>query len=335
MQPHKEIECLDDFVKLSFFADLGIGIAASKAINEAMLQVMDKIGGIYDPMTWSLMLVDKEKKEFFFKFVSGRNADKLEGKRTPLLQGIPGWVLENRAATSSHDTSQDKRFSKKIESILGFTVQSVLAAPLKVEEDIIGVLYLINRKNDERFSDGDTKILADISDFAAITVEKVYYLSALKDMSNIDPLTGVYNRRSFENQLLKESERCRRYGHQVSLLLVDIDKLKDINHRLGHHVGDDVLKDFTRVMRKNTRRIDMLGRYADDQFAILLPHTKKHEGEVVRQRILKDIKQENKRGKEIPYTVSIGLHAVGPEKVDDLVEMTAKDLVKQQEERAG
>lgn len=335
MQPQQEIECLDDFMKLSFFADIGIGIAASKAINEAMLQVMEKIGGIYDPMTWCLMLIDKEQKEFFFKFVSGRNAEKLQGRRTPLTQGIPGWVLENRVATVSHDTIQDRRFSKKIEALLGFTVQSVLAAPLKAEDNIIGVFFLVNRKNDERFSDSDMKILSDIADFAAITVEKVYYLSALKDMSNIDPLTGVYNRRSFENQLHKESERCRRYGHQLSLLLVDIDNLKDINNAQGHQVGDEVLKDFTRMMRKNTRRIDMLGRYADDQFAILLPHTKKHEGEVVRQRILKDIKQENKRGKEIPYTVSIGLHAVGPNKVGELVEGTAQDLVKQQEDKTG
>jgi len=334
MQAHQEIECLDDFVKLSFFADIGIGIAAAKAINEAMLQVMEKIGDIYHPMTWALMLVDKEKKEFFIKFISGRNADKVQDKRIPLTKGIPGWVLENQSPTASQDASQDKRVSRKLESMLGFTIQSALASPLKVQGDIIGVLYLINRKNDEQYSDDDTGSLMDIADFAAITIEKVYYLSALKDMSNIDPLTGIFNRRSFENQLLKETERCKRYGHQLSLLLADIDNLKEINLKQGHGIGDDVLKDFTRILRKNTRRIDLLGRYADDLFAILLPHTKKHEGEVVRQRILKDIKQENQRGKDTPYTASIGLHAEGPEKVADLVELVMADLDKQKQTRS-
>jgi diguanylate cyclase (GGDEF)-like protein len=328
MPNKRDSEALDDFMQLSFFADIGIGIAAAKAINQAMQQAMEQIGGMFSPVTWALLLLDRETDEFFFKFTAGKNAEKLGNKRIPIDQGIPGWVLEHKAATASEDAAEDHRISRRIASLLGFPVQSVLAAPLSIEGGIVGVVYLINRQNDGKYLDSDTQALTDITDFAAETIQKVYYLSALKDMANMDPLTGVYDRRSFDRHLLKESERCRRYGHRLSLLFVDIDGLKDINGRQGHSGGDAVLKDLTRIMRGSTRRIDIIARYSGGRFAILLLNTKKKAAEVVRRRILEDIKQENMRGKDIPYTVSIGMEAAGPDRIGELALLASEDLEK-------
>ena len=75
MPNKRDIERLDDFMKLSFFADIGIGIAAARAINQSMKQVMEQIGDMFSPVTWALLLLDRESDEFFFKFTAGRNAE--------------------------------------------------------------------------------------------------------------------------------------------------------------------------------------------------------------------------------------------------------------------
>jgi diguanylate cyclase (GGDEF)-like protein len=329
MFSEKEYESLDDYVKLSEFADIGIGIAASKAIDEAMEQVLDKVGEIFSPDTWALVLLDVNLNKLFFKLTAGKNKTKLKDVRISRTQGFAGWIFDNNKPLFSSDVSQDPKHTPHLEKVLGFPIKTILGAPLVVNTDVIGLLYLINRTDDKTYTDQDINVITTIADFTSVTIEKVYYLSAIKDMGHIDPLTGVYHRRSFENQYHKEVERCKRYGHHLGLILVDINDLNEINVKHGHTAGDEVLKNFTNVMRKCTRRIDILGRHGGSQFAILLPHTKKHEGEVVRKRIYKAIEDQNKKSKKVAYTVSLGLHAEGPEKVADLMEYAEKDLEKQ------
>jgi len=333
MVSEKEYESLDDYVKLSQFADLGLGIAAAKAIDEAMEQVLVKVGEIFSPEAWALLLLDAELNKLFFKITAGKSKDKLKDVRISRTQGIAGWIFDNKKPLFSADVSKDPKFTPNLDKVLGFESKTILGAPLVVNNAVIGLLYLINRQADAVYTEPDINVITTIADFTSVTIEKVYYLSAIKDMGHIDTLTGIYHRRSFENQYLKEVERCKRYGHHLGLILVDIDNLKDINDKHGHPAGDDVLKDFTQVIRNCTRRIDILGRHGGTEFAILLPHTKKHEGEVVRKRIYKAIEDQNKKSKKVAYTVTMGLNAEGPEKVADLMELVEKDLVKQKKTR--
>jgi diguanylate cyclase (GGDEF)-like protein len=334
MKIEKEVNNdLDEFVKLSFFADIGIGIAAAKSINDAMEQIMEKIGDIFAPCNWSLLLIDKEKDELYFKIATGESSDKLQDLRIPKDTGLAGWIVKNGKPAIVKDVSKDSRFSQHIDKITGFKTKSIIGVPLKVNNDVIGVIELINRLDKKPFSPTELKILTTIADYAAITIEKIYYLGLVKNMAKVDATTGVFNRRSFDDQLQKEIERCKRYGNTLALLMLDIDDLKKINDNSGHPAGDDVLKDIALIMKNNIRKIDIAARYGGDEFAIIMPHTKKHEGENVRQRIFKQIEKGNKTGKKIPYTVSIGLQASGPDKVANLLEMSDKDLLKQKKKR--
>ena len=334
MKIEKEVNNnLDEFVKLSFFADIGIGIAAAKSINEAMEQIMEKIGDIFAPCNWSLLLLDKKKDELYFKIATGESSDKLQDLRIPKDTGIAGWIIKNGKPALVEDVSKDSRFSLHIDKITGFKTKSIIGVPLKVNNDVIGVIELINRLEKKPFSPTELKILTTIADYAAITIEKIYYLGLVNNMAKVDATTGVFNRRSFDQQLQKEIERCKRYGNTLALLMLDIDDLKKINDNSGHPAGDDVLKNIALIIKNNIRKIDIAARYGGDEFAIIMPHTKKHEGENVRQRIFKQIEKENKTGKKIPYTVSIGLQASGPDKVANLLEMSDKDLLKQKKKR--
>jgi two-component system, cell cycle response regulator len=95
----------------------------------------------------------------------------------------------------------------------------------------------------------------------------------LESASLTDPLTGAQNRRAFDEALKTEVERTRRYGHPLSLVLLDLDHFKAVNDGYGHPAGDAVLRAFAGVARQALRVSDVLYRYGGEEFAALLPHT--------------------------------------------------------------
>ncbi|MDH5559637.1 MAG: GGDEF domain-containing protein [Deltaproteobacteria bacterium] len=91
----------------------------------------------------------------------------------------------------------------------------------------------------------------------------------LENLSLTDPLTEIFNRRKFNLDLQKELARYKRYGTPFSVIFMDIDYFKKINDDFGHVVGDCVLKDFSKLIKKNLRQIDILARWGGEEFVIL------------------------------------------------------------------
>jgi len=328
MENDKEIRKLDEYVELSSFADIEIGIAAAKTINEVMEQVMHKIGEILSPLTHALLLRDEGSDQLYFKLVKGRNADKLKNFRLAAGgEGLSGWIMQYEKADFIEDVSKDSRFSGKIAKLIGCDVKSTLGSPLKVTDKTIGVFQLFDRQTGTPYQAADLGVMETIVDYAAMAVEKVYYLSAMKDMDNIDSVTNVYKRSSFDRQFAKEAERAKRYNQPLSLIIMNIDNLKDVNEKQGLEAGDRILKELAQILKTNFRRVDIVARYTGDKFAVLMPHTYKKNAELVRDRIEKHM-QKGYRGTEIPFSVSIGLASAGPKDSLSLLEKAEKDLQK-------
>lgn len=114
-------------------------------------------------------------------------------------------------------------------------------------------------------------------------------LQAIEQRAVTDPLTGLYNRRFFEAELVRECERCRRYGLTSSLLLLDVDEFKAINDGYGHRAGDRVLEVLGGLILKHVRAADLPCRYGGDEFAVILPDASTVEAVLVAERIRGDI----------------------------------------------
>jgi diguanylate cyclase (GGDEF)-like protein len=328
MNKDKEILNIDEYVELSTFADIDIGVTAAKTINDAMDQVMKKIGEIFSPVTHALLLRDKDKDVLYFKLVSGSCADKLTGLKLPKTEGLSRWIIKEGNADVIENVEKDDRLSKTIVKNIDFTVESTIGAPLIVTEKNIGVFQLLNKGNNQAYTAADLNILKTIVEYAAMAIEKVYYLSALKDMDNIDSLTGVYKRKNFDTLLKKEAARCKRYEQPLSLLIVTIDDFKALNEKFGHNKGDQMLKDLAQSLKRNVRRVDVVARYGVNELAVLMSNTDKMNAEVVKERILSDLEKFSKKRKPA-FAVSLGLGSVGAKDSGTLLEKTEKNLQKE------
>jgi diguanylate cyclase (GGDEF)-like protein len=139
-----------------------------------------------------------------------------------------------------------------------------------------------------------------------------------KQLSNIDPLTNLYNRRFFTEIIDAELQRTSRLKSFLSLLIVDIDRFKEINDSYGHQVGDEVLLAVADKLSEALRTYDIASRYGGDEFVIVLPNTQLLSGLEVAERIRKAVQSINFKvplGK-LSVTVSIGIAAFPTEKVD-------------------
>lgn len=116
--------------------------------------------------------------------------------------------------------------------------------------------------------------------------------NVLMERANSDGLTGLYNHRYFHERLGQELKRSIRYGHPLSLLMIDLDGFKAINDRLGHPAGDTILRNVSKVISANIRETDIATRYGGDEFAIILPETELPEATAMAERI-REIVDEN------------------------------------------
>ena len=154
-------------------------------------------------------------------------------------------------------------------------------------------------------------------------------------LSAMDPLTGLFNRTLFFAALEREMDRSARSGRGFCLLMLDLDELKAINDRLGHHAGDLVLREIADRIRSGVRRIDVAARYGGDEFVALLPETDPTGGWVLAEKIRLSIAGLQIRGLGSSPTVSIGVVAYprDGESVDAL--MVKADLAMYASKRAG
>jgi diguanylate cyclase (GGDEF)-like protein/PAS domain S-box-containing protein len=132
---------------------------------------------------------------------------------------------------------------------------------------------------------------------------------ALGTLANTDGLTGVANRRYFSEVTTQELARATRYGMATSLLMLDLDHFKRINDCFGHAGGDEVLRDFVKVIQECLRGNDVVGRWGGEEFLVLLPQTGAEGAQVLARRVLELVRarQLGWNGRTIRYAVSIGV----------------------------
>jgi diguanylate cyclase (GGDEF)-like protein len=147
--------------------------------------------------------------------------------------------------------------------------------------------------------------------FAAFSYVLGRQADRLYDLSNTDSLTGLRNRRALQERLGEEFERAERYGERLSVLLIDLDGLKELNDRHGHRAGDGALRKAAAAVRDGSRAADLAARWGGDEFILLAPSTGRPEARQLAERI-RAIVNEGVAVATLPVTVSVGVATFEP-----------------------
>jgi diguanylate cyclase (GGDEF)-like protein len=150
-------------------------------------------------------------------------------------------------------------------------------------------------------------------------------------LSDQDFLTRLPNARAFENRYGRTLERAARFGEPVSLLLVDVDRLKSINDEFGHEIGSAALCHVARILEASKRTEDLAARWGGDEFVILMPAADQTAAERVGQEILQRMNRRpfSKGNRKFPFTVTIGVSTKMPQATGaDLFEQADRALLK-------
>lgn len=210
------------------------------------------------------------------------------------------------------------------------TPKSVALLPLIRYGNLIGSLNLGSERSN-RFVEGyATDFLQRLATIVAICLENATNHERLKRVGLTDSLTGVNNRRFFDQRLIEETARAQRTDEPLACLFMDVDHFKSVNDNHGHQVGDQVLRDVAGIIREQLRASDVLGRYGGEEFSALLVNASSDAAIEIAERIRSLIEKHlftATDNKSLSLTISIGV-ATLPTTVGDVSPDTlSEDLV--------
>jgi diguanylate cyclase (GGDEF)-like protein len=176
---------------------------------------------------------------------------------------------------------------------------------------IIGLLAVDNLLVNRPITRSDISALLNYATQVGLALQSAQIQEQMRNLTVTDPLTGLRNRRYFEQTLDMEIKRCQRYGRSCSLLMADLDHFKRVNDRYGHAAGDATLKHVGGLLRDSLRTLDMVARIGGDEFAILLPETPPNNISVVAKRLLRVVRETHlpipkMNGHSRGVTISLG-----------------------------
>ncbi|WP_373048266.1 GGDEF domain-containing protein [Vulgatibacter sp.] len=311
--------------ELRAFNEIGKVLTSTLDIHEVLGLIMEQVSAVLQPANWSLLLVDEEKGELVFEVAVGPSAATLKGLRIRIDEGIAGWVAREGRTLLVPDVSSDRRFSARFDEATRFTTQSIVAVPMRSRGRTLGVIELVNGRDQPAFTEKDARTLASIADYAAIAIENARNFQRVQELTVLDEHTGLYNARHLQRVLEQEVTRSKRFGHPLSLIFFDLDRFKSINDTHGHQAGSAILRECGQVMLSALRSVDVGIRYGGDEFVCVLPETSKAQAlqmagklreALVGHRFLQD------RGLGLQVTASFGV-ATWPDDADN-----AEDLMK-------
>jgi len=239
-----------------------------------------------------------------------------EGLKTfNLDEGIAGRTFRERKTIQGNDLRRWKEAKPVRED-----VRSFISIPI----GNVGVIQIFSAKK-RAFSPEDVSLVKILAGHLREEAARIRLEHKLRAQTVHDPLTGLFNRRYFDQSIKKEVKRAKRYKHPLGILMIDINSFKEINDRFSHMTGDKVLAETARLLKETVRETDMVVRYGGDEFLIVFPETTKEPFGVIIGRIRKNLDEWNKKQDiiDFPLTLAMGGSCLKPG-TDETIETVIK-----------
>jgi diguanylate cyclase (GGDEF)-like protein len=300
-------------------------IEFSKALVSAydmetlLTAVLERIKAIIPAQNWSLLLIDPPTRELYFAVIVGLAPETVKDIRLKPGEGIAGTVAQTGTPIFIPDVNQDPRFAARVDVQTGFETRSIIALPLIVRGEVIGVFEVVNVEEERFFREKYLPHLTILADYVAIAVDNVRNLQKLEARTFIDEVTGFYNTRYLIHELDRLIPQILTQGEHFSVVFLDLDNFKTVVDSYGHLRGSKILAQVARVIHGVLGPDDSLVRYGGDEFIILMPRRAQAGALETARRLRLTLNQSvflEDEGLEIKVTASYGIASL-PEDAQD------------------
>jgi diguanylate cyclase (GGDEF)-like protein len=282
--------------------NIAMDITSHLRLEDLLEALVRRSVTLLDGFCGGVRLIEHTESGWQYGHTTTWRVDEDDREALPGLERQAESVVEDGRPVVVETPVETARASYGSEGV-GKTIGAIV--PLKWEGEVIGVLYVLMDERVSPFDEADTALLSLLASQAAIAVQNSRLYENCHTLAVTDPLTGLYNRRLFSEQLSKEISRSGREGTSLSIIVLDVDGLKEYNDSRGHHEGDRVLCEIAGTLELATRESDIACRYGGDEFAALLPQAIHAEALRVAERIRSEVESRRRPGPGI--SVSIGL----------------------------
>jgi diguanylate cyclase (GGDEF)-like protein/putative nucleotidyltransferase with HDIG domain len=249
--------------------ELAKEFSSSLNLSETANLVAEKIRELVHFDTCSIYLLDEKNGVARSIHVAGKHAAVFHNHIIRPGEGVTGHVLETQSVVRNCDPWPDL---KLLRASITSDYRSMVSLPLLAESSLIGAVSLYST-DQAGYGDEHLRLLETISRIASDAILKSKQHAEAETYALTDPMTGLPNARSLQNQFEREVARAQRSKSTFQVLMLDLDGFKQVNDTFGHKVGDRMLIEISRVIKAQLREYDFLARYAGDEFVAIIPDT--------------------------------------------------------------
>lgn len=288
--------------KFKYLVEITKSLQETLKLDRVFIKILNTLSEKFDYKPVFIYLIEKSSNNVCLRCIACPGVVSFEGldiyniiiedKNSPIFS-----MIENKKIITKFSSSE---FTNKIK------LSEMTLLPIISRNRTIGLLVTKRLTENQ-----DLLPLTIFINEAGLAIENAQLFEKVEELSILDALTGVYNRRYFDKQISLELELAKRYKSCLSLGMIDIDDFKHYNDTNGHTAGDECLKQIASIITSMIRSGDTVARYGGEEFVVILPATDKDGSLIACQKILKAIETNPfKYGEKQPLgrvTVSIGI----------------------------
>ena len=304
---HAEVEVSRYTKQLEALFNIGATVSQTLNLGELLDSVLDTVLMVMGVEVGGIFLLDKKTNKLLLRAHRGMSPE--FARRVQVVSigdGFIGQVAKSGKPILAEDISADSKllWMRK----MGDGIQSFAAVPIMAKEKILAVMGVGSRKY-RKSPDWEMLMLDTIANQIGMAIETAQLYEHALELASTYGLTGLYNRRYIMDQIERELIRAQRSKVPLSLIMVDLDGLKAINDRFGHHEGDGFLKEVAGIVKVNTRASDVAARWGGDEFMLLAPGTDSRSASKIAERIRAQVERHKIQleGDEVGITISAGI----------------------------
>src|SRR5919198_2488804 len=269
-------------------ADVFHDVLSEQSLDALLDRIADALAELIPHDSLTIYEADEPRRRLFPVLARDKWADKILASHCNFGQGLTGWGVEHREPVRVNQAHLDPR----VMTVAGTPAdepEALITIPLIARDSIKGALNIYRLGDGATFDDDEFELAKRFGDAAALALDNAQIRARLEHQAQTDPLTGLYNHRTFHERLRTALSTASRSHDVVSILMLDIDDFKRVNDVYGHGAGDEILRSLADTLKDSVRATDAVYRLGGEEFAIVIVARSPENAERLAHRLVERV----------------------------------------------